>query len=330
MTDIAPAIGVQTLWNTGVEDDFGVAATLDRSYEITPSESIERRPRILRREGMRGGAFASYPGTRRIQTGHDAGGDVTLEVIPTGFGRILRQLTGGTPTITQQGGTAAYRQVYGFGPTVGKSLTIQKVLRDPDMNVVGAINHLGCKFTAGEFSIARDAFLRLALTVDAREEEATDTPAAAAYPSAGLDPFHFQQAVVTVGGVEVAQVNEASVRIERQLNVDRRHLGNQGLKGEQIDVGRPQLSGRIGLDFYSMDLYELYVADGGGELVVSHVADLIAGSYHREIVITVPDIHLTGETPKVGDAGLLSIAAPWESDKAQGFSIAYQTTDTAA
>lgn len=330
MTDIAPAIGVQTVWNTGDETTYGVAATLDRSYEITPTESMERHNRIAVREGMRGGAFASYPGTRRIQTGHDATGGVTLEVIPSGFGRIFKQLLGGTPTITQQGGTAAYRHVYGMGSTVGKSLSLQKVLRDPDLNVIQTVTDLGCKFVSGEFTIAKDALLRLALTVDAREEVTDVAAAAAAYPSASLDPFHFKQAVLSVAGTEVAQANEASVRIERTLGVDRRHLGNAGLKSEQIDVGRPKMSGRLAVDFISDDLYAYYVEDGGGDLIMSFVGENIAGAYDYALTITVPDIHLTGETPKVGDAGLLSVAAPWESDRALGFSVVYVTTDTAA
>lgn len=323
------ALGFQTIWNTGVESTFGTAVTTDRSYEII-SESVTRKNRTLRREGMRGGDIASYVGTRRVQTGQTVDGNVVLEVLPTGMGRLFKQITGGTPVITTPGGGTLTRQhVYPLGSLASDSLTLQKVIRDPDGVVISTITQKGCKVTGAEFAISVDQTTRLTLDVDGQSEVKNITAAAAAYPSATIDPYHFAQATLTLGGTPVANASVLSVKFERPLNVERYYLGNAGLKDEQVEEERPKVSGSMTYDVINETLYDLFVADGGGELVVTFVGSLIEGALYNTFKITVPDIHLTEGTPSASGPGLLTVASAWESD-AGGATITYITTDTAA
>lgn len=323
------ALGFQTIWNTGVESTFGTAVTTDRSYEIV-SESVTRKNKTLRREGMRGGTISAYVGTRRVQTGQTVDGNVVLEVLPIGMGRIFQQITGSAPTITTPGGGTLTRQhVYALGSLANDSLTIQKVIRDPDGTVVTTITQKGCKVTAAEFAISVDQMLRLTLDIDGQSEVKNIAAAAAAYPSATVDPYHFAQASLTVNGVAAANVSVASVKFERPLNVDRYYFGNAGLKDEQVEEDRPKESGTLTADVINETLYDLFVADGGGTLVLTFIGSLIEGALFNTLTITVPDIHLTEGTPAVSGPGLLTGQHPWESD-AGGATITYITTDTAA
>lgn len=323
------ALGFQTIWNTGVESTFGTAVTTDRAYEII-SESVTRKNRTLRREGMRGGTIAAYAGTRRVQSGQTVDGNVVMEVLPTGMGRIFKQITGSAPTITTpSGGTLSRQHVYALGSLASDSLTIQKVLRDPDAVVVSTITQKGCKVTGAEFAIAVDQTTRLTLDIDGQSEVKNISAAAATYPSATIDPYHFAQATLTLGGGPVANVSNLSVKFNRPLKVDRYYLGNSGLKDEQVEDARPSLSGSMTYDVVSETLYDLFVADGGGELVVTFVGSLIEGSIFNTFKITVPDLHLTEGTPQASGPGLLQVTSAWESD-AGGATITYITTDTAA
>lgn len=327
------ALGYQTIWNTGVESVWGTAVIPDRSYELLPSESIERKPVVITRGGMRGGSLAAFPETRRIITGQTVDGSVDLEVLPVSMGRFFQQLMGGTPTFTQVGATPAWTHVYGLGPVSGasRSLTIQKVVRDPAQTVVQTLTQSGCKITSGEFSIAANGLLALKMAIDGRQEVTTTAAAAAAYAASNVDPFHFAQATLSVNGSPVLNVGTATVKVDRKLKVDRRYLGNLGFKDEQVEDNRPALSGSLTGDVIDVTLYNLFATDGGGTLTLTFTGGPVTGApaSNNTLTITVPLIHLTAGTPKVSTPGLLSEAYPWVSD-AGGATITYLTSDVAA
>jgi hypothetical protein len=321
------ATGYQGIVTTGDETTYGTVATsLDRSFEVLPNESIGRRNRVIKREGMRGGTLAGYTETRRIVTGRDAGGAFTTEVLPVGFGRFLRQLMGSS-AITQQGVTAAWLQAHTYGSLSARSLTIQKQIKDEDGSSLATFTDVGCKFLSGEFVFDTDKTLQATFDVDAQDELVATAAAAAAYPAASVDPFHFAQASLTLGGSALANVAGGRVKITRALNVERRHLGNAGLKTKPIEEARPTVAGSIRTEFLDRTLYDLFAADGGGTLVVLYTGANIASTYDRLIRITVPLSHLVGETPKLSSPGILPIEIPFEADPG-GVLIEYQSTDT--
>lgn len=306
----SPAIGSQSVLGVSpMEATFGAATTVDRFYPFV-SEGIKRKNRVMQSQGLRGG-YLPRGGGRRVFTGHDAAGDVMLEVSSKGFSRILQWILGGTPTIAQQAATAAYLHTHTMGSLVGRSANVQKQLKDPSGVAVGTFTNRGTKVNTAEFKIDVDGILGLSLGLDIREERTDVAAAAASYVTDNL--FHFQQAVLTIAGVSQAQVYNAAITVNNNLNVDRRHLGNSGLKSEQVDDGFRMVSGTFSADFDTTTLYALYAADTAATLDLTFTGPLIASTFFEKLQITVPEIHLTGDTPTVGGPGLVRYDLPFEA-----------------
>jgi len=311
-----------------MEATFGAATAPDRFYPFV-DESIKRQNRVLQSQGLRGG-YLPRGGGRRVFTGHSSAGDVSLEVSSKGFSRIFQWILGGAPTIVQQGATTAYMHTHSMGSLVGKSANVQKQLKDAASTPVGTFTNRGVKVTNAEFNIVTDGILALKLGLDGREERSDVAAVAASYVTDNL--FHFQQATLTVAGASQTQVASASVKIDNNLNVDRRHLGNTGLKSEQVDDGFRMVSGSFNADFDSTTLYALYAADTAAALVLEFTGPLIASTFFEKLTITVPEVHLTGDTPTVGGPGLITYDLPFEAafdGTLSPITLALTTTDVA-
>jgi hypothetical protein len=326
-----PAVGTQTIFSTGVESAgaYGTPVTPSRSYEFL-SETLKRQNRILQSNGLRGGARHLRLGSRRALTGRAAAGDVTHEVATNGFGRLLNQALGGTSTVVQQGATAAYLQTHTLGSVAGKSQTLQKVLKDPDGTTIKTLTYPGSKVMAAEFSIAVDGILQLKLTYDCRDERDDIAAASAAYV-ANTRLFTFAQAALSLNGSAVANVLDATVTLSNPQSVDRRYLGNGGLKAEPIDSDFPTVTGQMRAELLDSTLYSLFVTDGGGALVLTFDGAVIEGAYDEKLVITVADVHITGESPAVAGPGVVDQPITWEAAQTAGganVTITYQSSDT--
>src|SRR5688572_17730135 len=118
------AIGSNTCLATAEEVTYGTPVAMTRWYEFL-SENLERNNNIITSNGIRcGGTRNLRRGSRRVISSRSGGGDITLEVATTGFGRLFKHLLGGTPVIT--GGAPPYNHVYPLGDLSGKSLCMQK------------------------------------------------------------------------------------------------------------------------------------------------------------------------------------------------------------
>lgn len=324
-----PAIGSQSVVGVSpFEATFGAATVVDRFYEFV-SESVTRENRILQSQGLRGG-YLPRGGGRRVNTGHSAAGDLQLEVASKGFSRIMQWILGGTPTIVQQAATTAYLHTHVMGSLLGRSANVQKQLRDSAGTEIETFHYRGTKVNTATFAIATDGILNLTLGLDTREERVDVAPAASSYLTSNL--FHFQQAAITVAGSAVADVSDASITVNNNLNTDRRHLGNAGLKAEQVDNGFRSVSGTFTAEFSATTLYNLFAADTAAALVLTFTGPVIAGAFNEKVEITIPEIHLTGSTPTVGGPELISVPQPFDAaynGVDSPIQVALTTTDTA-
>lgn len=325
-----PAVGTQVLFSTAEETTYGTPVVVNRGYEIL-SETLERRNRILTSNGLRGGTRNLRRGSRRVLSARDAGGTVTMEVPTTTFGRWLKHLMGGTPTIVQQGGTPAWLQTHAMGDLTGKSLTVQKQLRSADGVVVSPFTLHGTKVLAGEFSIGVDEILTCALDLDAEDIDTSTAAAAVTYSNVSL--FHFAQGTLKVAGSAVASVLSATTRIENPLKVDRYYLGSAGLKKEPTDNDFPAVTGSLSAEFNSAaDFYNRFAADSAAELILEFEGAVISGAEKELLRITVPDVRFTGGTPQVGGPDVVVQDVPYEgafNGTNAGATIEYKSTDTA-
>lgn len=325
-----PAVGLNTAFGIAQESTYGTPVVVSRFYEIL-SESLERRNRTLVSNGLRAQTRNLRRGTRRVISGRDAGGDVTMEVPTTTAGIWFKNILGGTPTVVQQGASAAYLHTYAMGSLEGLSLTAQKSLRDAGGTEVETFTYHGAKVTAAEFSISVDQILQMAVSLDCEDVDTSTAAAAASYTANKL--FHFAQGELRVDGSAVASVTGATARVENALKTDRYYIGSDGLKKEPTDNDFPTVGGSLTAEFLSpATFYDRFAADNGAALVLEFVGDNIASTYDEMLRITVPDVRFTGGTPTVGGADVISQTVPYEGTSigsTAGVTIEYQTTDTA-
>lgn len=323
------AVGLTTRLCTGVESTYGTPVTCDRFLEFN-SETLERKNEIIRSSALGSGSLHLRRGSRSVVASRRVEGSIEMEVVTNGMGRIFKNLLGGTPTIAQQGGTAAYLQTHTLGSQLGKSLTIQKQMRDESDTVVAALTHHGCKLVSGEFKIDQKGKLMLALTVDGED---VDTATAAASPSLTVTKvFHFAQGGLYLAGGLAATVQSASVKLDRKLDTDRFHMGNTGIKAEPLVNDFPEITGALSAEFAALTYYNLFANDTAAILVLDFTGDVISGIYNEKLTITIPEVRLTGEAPKVGGPGLVIVNHPWEAQwdgSGADMTIAYTSTDVA-
>jgi hypothetical protein len=317
---MAVAIGSNTCLGTAEEVTYGTPVTMTRWYEFL-SEGLERRNNIITSNGIRcGGSRNLRRGSRRVISSRDGGGSITMEVATTGFGRWFKHLLGGTPVIT---GAGPYTHVYPLGDLAGKSLAIQKVLRDSASAEVEAFNYHGCKLLSGEFTIGVGQILQLAVEIDAEDVDTTTAGAAASYTNPTL--YNFMGGTLNVGGAPVAAVTDASVKVTNNLKTDRYYLGSAGLKAEPIDEDLPTVDGSLSAEFISSaTFYDRFAADSAAALSLVFVAGT------STLTISVPEVRFTGGTPTVGGPDVVVADVPFEGQydgTNAGITITYITAD---
>lgn len=323
------AVGLTTRLCTGVESVYGTPVVCDRFMEFD-SESLERKNEIMRSSALGSGSLHLRRGSRSVVSARQVSGDITMECVTNGMGRHFRNLMGGTPTIAQQGGTTAYLQTHTLGSLLGKSLAIQKQLRDESDVVVAAFTNHGCKYISGEFSIDKKGKLMLTVTVDGED---VDTVTAAASPSlTATKTFHYRQGALSIAGVPAALVQSAGIKVDRKMDTDRFHLGNAGVKAEPLVNDFPEITGTVSAEFAALTYYDLFANDTPASLGLVFEGDTISGIYKENLTIVLPEIRLTGETPKVGGPGLVIVNHPFEAQwdgAAADMTLTYTSTDTA-
>lgn len=325
-----PAVGSQIYFGTAPETAYGTPVTPNRWFEVL-SESLERNNNVITSNGLRGGTRNLRRGSRRVLSSRDATGDVVMEVPTTGFGRWINQLLGGTPTVVQQGTTAAWLQTHTMGDLTGKSQTIQKQLRRADGTVAAPFTFHGAKVMSGGFSISVDQILQASFALDCEDVETATAAAAASYTNAKL--FHFKQGALLVAGSLVTNGLSASVTITNPQKRNRYYLGSAGLKKEPVSNDFPTVTGTISAEFdTAATFYDRFAADSAAELILEFVGDVIATGFNETFRIRVPDVRFTGGTPTVGGPDVVVHDVPFEGQfdgTNPGTTITYMSTDTA-
>ena len=215
-----------------------------------------------------------------------------------------------TPTVAQQGGTIAYLHTYLLGLSGGKSLTFQKQVRDNTGTVVAAFDYPGSKIAKAEFTISTDSMLEVNCTVDSRDEVVQASPAIGVYVNS--KPFYFAQGLVKLAGTQVTDIlKDASVTIEKPMDVDRRGLGNAGRKSEQTENDFPMISGKMSSEFANLTNYTRFTNNTPLEFILEFTGANIASTFNETLRITIPEIHIDGESPKVGGPDTVKVDLPF-------------------
>src|ERR1044072_2072012 len=96
------------------------------------------------------------------------------------------------------------------------------------------------------------------------------------------------------------------------MDVDRRGLGNAGLKGEQQENDFAAVSGSLGCEFVrAADWYDAFAADSQVSLSLIFTGATISGANSEKFQLDMPAIYLDGESPKVGGPGTVETTVPF-------------------
>lgn len=328
-----PAVGARSLFGMAEEPSYAAVTAPSRWIEFLAGESLQRRENFYQPQGIGGGGARNLrAGAKRVSTHRDAGGTIAFEVATRSFGLLFKHLIGGTPTVVQQGVTAAYLQTYALGTVADRSLTLQKQFRDPAGNVILAMTYPGSILTRGTFSITPgDPLLRLEVEVDARDEDTSVAAGAASFvDSTG---YRYREGVLTLGGTAVANVGDTSITLTNPMVVDRYRFGNAGLKARPIDADFPAVTGALTADFESAALYNDFKNNTARELKLVFTGAVIEGTNNEKLEFTLPEVRFSGASPTVSDTGLTTQPMEfggWKNPAgAAGFQLAWTTRDAA-
>jgi hypothetical protein len=210
-------------------------------------------------------------------------------------------------------------------------LTVQKGVDKGD-GTVQAFTYPGSKVVSADFSVDQDGFLMATWEFDAKQEETTTSLATASYTTPVI--FTYSEGAVKVGGATRGSVRSVGgLRITNNLLVDRRFLGNQGLKSQQINVPFDEISGTLDVEFQNLtDFYNLYVGDTSVELILEFVGGVISGAHNYTLRFTIPNCRFEGETPQISGPELVYHNVPFlglDPTSGSAVSILYKNADAA-
>ena len=327
---MAVGSGLASQLGVAKESTYGTRVAPTKFYEYA-SESLKITRHRIFSKGLRAGR--SFQSSTRVHTPTRKGdGDVVLEVANQGMGTLFDLFHGMTPTVVQQGATAAWLQTHNVGITdPNKSATVQIGTPGTD-GTVRVFEYEGCMVTAFKFECSVGGFLELTLTLDSEDRTTSQSLASASYPS-NLRTFHFGQCTPTINSVAVTDVFD-SVTISGTLNrkTDRFKLGGAGLQAKPIQNEFYDVDIEFGGDFKDLTFTTLYDADTIVPVIVDFQGPLIAGTYKEFITFTfancLPDI----EDPDVTGPDVLSQGLKFnalDSGSGNPMVITYQSLDTA-
>jgi hypothetical protein len=298
------------------ETTYGTRVVPTTGYEFE-SEGGVRQQKYLESRQLRAGRFFQS-GTRRVLTTRDAQVSLNGQVPNKDFGSIVDLLHGNTVTPVQQAATTAYKQTHNLTGDPTKSATIQVGKPSTD-GTVRPFDYTGCVVNQFTLSCATDDWLKFATTMDAQDEDTSQTLAVASYPTA-LEGFHFQEATVTVNGIVQnlattgALVKSLGLDLSLPRATERYGLRSTALKAKPILNDYTPGSGSIGYEFDDMAQYTLF--QNGTKVPIifdftSNTGNLAGTAIPYQLTITIAQAQFTGTTPTVQGPDVLSFEAPF-------------------
>lgn len=310
------------------EVTYGSAVTVTRFLEIQ-KESIKND---VGKWFSRGTKDVVNRSSRSRTYSKGAKGDIEFEVMNKGFGKLFRQCFG-VGAAVQVGVTTEYTHTFTPDIAAGKTgiMSTMQVGRPSVDGTVQPFTYKGCKITEFEFTSELDGPLMLKVTVDAQSETTGTALATASYPT---DPasFIFIDGALTIGGV-ASYVKSIKLNCKWSLDTERRFLGAITTKKEPIANGEFKVTGELGMEFEGLTEYAKFVAGTQSALVLTWSFGTITGAANPyKLVMTIPVVEYTGETPTVESSEVLMQNLPFKAlydGTLPIIKLEYHTSDTA-
>lgn len=282
------------------EATWGTAVVVD-TFVPPISSTLNVDEGWMRPAGIRAGRRVrplALLGARKIS------GSVDLEMPNVSVASLLKDMFGAVATT----GAGPYTHTFTPGDA-NESLTLQTGVQDAT-GTVQPFTASGVKLDSWELSAAVGEFARLKFDWTGKDLVTATALASASY-AAGLVPFTFVQATLTVSGSSVASARAVTLRASKGLRNDRHVLGSRLIQ-QQLEEDRFEFTGSITADFDSLTLYNLQVSGGATALVVT----LSNGTDSLQVTTNV---QISGDAPSLQKHGL--------EEQTINFEVAHGTSD---
>lgn len=293
------------------ETTYGTAVTVDK-FTYIESEGLK----------LEQGAIESpYLGTVVMQTSQvstyisGAGGDILFPFFNKGMGVLLEQCFG-EAAVAQVGSTTEYTHTFTLDTTNGKtgmSATTQILKPNTVGALVNPFTMEGGKVTSFTISMDAQGLLKLNTTWLGETASFGTTLASASYAT-NLAMFNWTQADVELNSTAFLP-KSFSVKCDWSVDDNRRSLGSSDRR-EPILNASPgvRVTGQMSGEFDDLTAYNLFAAGTFVPLEVTITgATIPSESNPYKVVLTLPNVRLTGDTPVVGGPGIVEQPATFEA-----------------
>lgn len=298
---------------SGLFTQLGVSAEVTYGTLVAPARFLEFTEESLKLEIERLEAEGLRTGARVLRSTHWAdgrkmvSGDLELEVANKGFGLLFRMMLGAAATAADGAG---FKHTFTIGDLFGDMMTLQ-VGRPDTGGTVRPFSYLGCKVAEWELTQEENDWLKLALSIDGRDEDSATGLTAATAPAL-TELFHGGMLTLTVAGGAFSPT-KFSVKGDNGLDTERFKLKSSILKDEPIEAAKREITGELEGEFESLTAYNRFTAG----TVVGIVATWTAVSTYDtakpfKLVLTLPAVRFDGETPEVGGPEVIEQALPFK------------------
>jgi hypothetical protein len=309
----------------GKETTYGTAATASRGYEAK-ADTWKRSQEYIDSTGMRAGLRAQRSDrSRAINMGGE--GTIEMDVLSAGFGLVGQSMLGSVTGPTQQASTIAYLSTFtATSDDPSDSFTVQ-VLRTDVTGTVRSFTHLGSVVTGWSLSHEVGGNLSASLNFDFQDVVTNVSAGTPTYPSAA-EPFDWTQMSATWNGNPI-ELRSFSLDADLGLNVERRFLRNSALKKVPIRSAVPTFEGSMEMEFESLTHYNAFTAGTIAPLIVTWTGPLIVAGHNFQVVLTLPQVQFTGDSPEVALDDLPKLALPFKAldGAAAPVTLTYKSTD---
>lgn len=297
---------------SGLDAQLGFATESVYGTRVAPatfvpfeSESLQVTPNFVDAQPLMAGVMVQPQGLK-IPTTKGGEGSIETYLFDRSIGKLLNMLHGKTVTpSTPSGGTLSKQFVHEIGTSspVGKSLSIQ-VGRPDTSGAVRAFDYVGCKVTQAEISIENDGAAMLSLDIDPRDEATGNSLAAASY-AANAAPFTFRNWTIDIGGTSHTHVRSLTITIPLEMETERFHLGNSGVKDEPLVNAVSDIVVAAQVEFASMADHNRLTAGAPVAVTATGTGALIEGSINYKTEINIPAAVQTTSAPVVAGPDLI-------------------------
>jgi hypothetical protein len=334
-----PGSGLVTqFYGPVAEATYGVVPTLTGGhFYAIKSEALKSKKSIKQGEGLFSGKL-HHMAARRVPTGWDAGGTISMEVPARNLQQWLQPMFGSygqtLAALTEDSATLAYKSVHAPGPLQGHSFSLQKGLTTVD-GTTEPLTYGGCKISEWTLSVAKQEIAELELTILARNELAgalnadplnASLPGLVTYSAPIGSVFHWAQGTVYTGGTAsttsgltsvsgaatAGNVKTFSIKYGIPLDAERYFLGGSGFRSEPVDNGLRAIEVSFEIEWLSnLTMLNAYYADTPTAIELSFVGPGIgSGSDFSTLQVLIPEMFLEGDPPSVSGPAVVTQTIP--------------------